>query len=248
MSSPGIWNGGTVAADIDQAKRFLREHGWLSETPAEFADALLARSTLKTVKRREVIYRIADPLDGLRGMVSGGIAVEIAPNETGPNLLHIFRSGAWIGEAEQFDRRPRMVTMVATCDSEFMYCGQRNLEDLCAEEPEAWRWLGLLAAHHIDVSLCVMDDSMLRVPGHRIAAILLRLADQRMADDPDDACPAIDITQGELAILANMSRATVATHLVGLEKDKLISRTYGRIVVLKPGVLRARLIQDAYAP
>jgi CRP/FNR family transcriptional regulator, cyclic AMP receptor protein len=237
-----------AATDIDQAKRFLREHGWLSETPAEFADALLARSTLKTAKRREVIYRIADPLDGLRGMVSGGIAVEIATNETGPNLVHIFRSGAWIGEAEQFDGRPRMVTLIATCDSAFVHVGQRDLEDICAKKPETWRWLGLLATQHIDVSLCVIDDSMLRAPSHRIGAILLRLADQRMADNPNDTCPAIDITQGELAILANMSRATVATHLVDLEKDKLISRTYGCIVVLKPGVLRARLIQDAYAP
>jgi CRP/FNR family cyclic AMP-dependent transcriptional regulator len=240
--------GAMTASDVEQAKRFLRGHGWLAETPSEFADALLSRATLKAAKRREIIYRIADPLDGLRGVVSGGIAVEIAPNETGPNLVHIFRSGAWIGEAEQFDRRPRMVTMIATCDSVFMHFGQRDLEDLCAEEPEAWRWLGLLATHHIDVSLCVIDDSMLRVPGHRIRAILLRLADQRMADNPNDACPAIDITQGELAILANVSRATVAGHLVDLENDKLISRTYGRIVVLEPGLLRARLIQDTYGP
>jgi DeoR/GlpR family transcriptional regulator of sugar metabolism len=67
-----------------------------------------------------------------------------------------------------------------------------------------------------------------------------------MADNPNDACHAIDITQGELAILANVSRATVAGHLVDLENDKLISRTYGRIVVLEAGLLRARLIQDTY--
>ena len=237
-----------VATDVDEAKRFLREHGWLSEAPADFADAILARSTLKKAKRREVIYRVADPLDGLRGMVSGGIAVEIATNETGPNLAHIFRSGAWIGEAEQFDGRPRMVTMIATCDSAFMHLGQRDLEDLCAKKPETWRWLGLLATHHIDVSLCVIDDAMLRAPGRRIGAILLRLADQRMADNPNDTCPAIDITQGELAILANLSRATVAGHLVELENAKLISRTYGRIVVLEPSLLRARLIRDTYGP
>jgi len=234
------------ASDLDQAKGFLRGHGWLTETPGEFADALLSRSTLKAAKRREVIYRIGDPLDGLRGIVSGGLAVEIAPNETGPNLAHIFRSGAWIGEAEQFDRRPRMVTMIATCDSVFLQIGQRDLEDLCAKEPESWRWLGLLATQHIDVSLCAIDDSLLRVPGQRINAILLRLADQRMADNQKSS-PAIDITQGELAILANVSRATVAGHLVALENDKLISRSYGRIVVLEPGLLRERLTQVAYS-
>jgi CRP/FNR family cyclic AMP-dependent transcriptional regulator len=178
----------------------------------------------------------------------GGLALLIrkfAPS-VNQGSAHIFRSGAWIGEAEQFDGRPRMVTMIATCDSVFMHIGQWDLEDLCAEEPEAWRWLGLLATHHIDVSLSVIDDSMLRVPGHRIKAILLRLADQRLADNPNDSRPAIDITQGELAILANVSRATVAGHLVDLEKDKLISRTYGRIVVLEPGLLRARLMHDTY--
>jgi hypothetical protein len=38
----------------------------------------------------------------------------------------------------------------------------------------------------------------------------------------------------------------VAGHLVALENDKLISRTYGRIVVLEPGLLRERLTQVAY--
>jgi Crp-like helix-turn-helix domain len=127
-------------------------------------------------------------------------------------------------------------------------CRLLRFEGLCDKEPESWRWLGLLATHHIDVSLCAIDDSLLRVPGHRISAILLRLADQRMTEKSDDACPAIDITQAELAILANVSRATVAGHLVDLENDKLISRTYGRIVVLEPGLLRARLIQDTFGP
>jgi CRP-like cAMP-binding protein len=103
----------------------------------------------------------------------------------------------------------------------------------------------LLATQHIDVSLCAIDDSLLRVPAQRINAILLRLADQRMADN-QKSFPAIDITQRELAVLANVSRATVAGHLVALENDKLISRTYGRIVVLEPGLLRERLTQVAY--
>jgi len=96
---------------IEAARSFLKGRGWLAETPARFADALLARCALRTATRGEIVYRLGEAPDGLRGGVSGGFAFEIAPHERGPNFAHLFRPGFRFGEAELFDGRPKIATI-----------------------------------------------------------------------------------------------------------------------------------------
>lgn len=226
---------------IGDARAFLRRRGWLSGTPPRFADALLARCQMGSAERGAAVYRIGAPYDGLRGIVSGGFAFEIAPYERGPNLAHVFRPGFWFGEAESFDARPQIATIVATRDSTFLHLTLSELRALVAEEPETWRWIGQLGGQHLDLALGIIDDHMLRDPGERITALLLRLAGARKADTPHDPRPEIDVTQSDLAQLATVSRATVVDKLQALENDGLIARNYGCVTLLDPGAMRARL-------
>ena len=119
--------------------------------------------------------------------------------------------------------------------------------DLLVAEPEAWRWIGLLCGQHLIVALGVVDDASIRDPAQRIAALLLRLADVRDSDHAHDPTPQLDITQEDLAHLATVSRATVATHLADLERVGLIDRTYGRLTLLNPTKLRNRVNDRANA-
>jgi CRP-like cAMP-binding protein len=226
---------------IDEARAFLRRRGWLSGAPTRFTEALLARCQMGSAERGDAVYRIGAPWDGLRGVVSGGFAFEIAPYERGPNLAHFFRPGFWFGEAESFDARPQIATIVATRNSTFLHLTLSDLRSLVAEEPETWRWIGQLGGQHLELALGIIDDQMLRDPGARVTALLLRLAGARQADTPEDPRPEIDVTQSDLAQLANVSRATVVNKLQALENDGLIARTYGCVTLLDPGAMRARL-------
>ncbi|MFD0979675.1 Crp/Fnr family transcriptional regulator [Tropicimonas aquimaris] len=226
---------------IDEARVFLKRRGWLSGTPSRFADALLARCQLRSAERGVAVYRIGAPYDGLYGVVSGGFAFEIAPYERGPSLAHFFRPGFWFGEAEIFDARPQIATIVATRDSTLVHLSLSELRGLIAEEPETWRWIGQLCGQHLELTLGVVDDQMLRDPGERITAILLRLADVRQADNPEDPNPEIDVTQSDLAQLANLSRAAVVSKLQALEREGRIARSYGRVTLLDTGAMRSRL-------
>lgn len=80
---------------------------------------------------------------------------------------------------------------------------------------------------------------MIREPGARIAAILLRLAGVRVHEQLPDPAPELDVTQEDLASLANVSRATVSDHCARLESAGLISRAYGRVQLLDLKGLRA---------
>jgi CRP-like cAMP-binding protein len=226
---------------IIEARAFLKRQGWLSGTPPHFADALLAQCEMGSVERGTAVYRIGAQYDGLYGVVSGGFAFEIAPYERGPNLAHFFRPGFWFGDSESFDARPQIATIVATRSSTFLHLPLPKLRALATREPETWRWIGQLCAQHVELALGVIDDQIMRDPGERLAALLLRLADVRQADDPEDPQPVIDATQTDLAQLANLSRAAVVKWLQVLENEGLIARAYGSITLLEPVAIRDRL-------
>ena len=196
-----------------------------------------------------MLYRIGDAPDGLFGVLSGGFAFEVAPHERGPTFVHLFHTGAWFGEAELFDGRPRIATIRATQRSSLLQLPLAALRDLAATSPNMWRLLGFLSANMLQLALCGVDDLMIRDSGQRIAAILLRLASVRLSEvefvDPDQD---ISITQDALAAIANVSRATVAQHLSDFERAGLVTRSYGDVRILDSGRLWGRVSSDEPLP
>jgi CRP/FNR family cyclic AMP-dependent transcriptional regulator len=231
--------------EIQAAHRFLKQTSWLARTPASFADKLLAHGRLVSVDRRECVYKLGDEPDGLYGVVTGGLAFEMAPHERGPHLAHIFRPGFWFGDGEQFAFAPRIATIKATRPSKLLHIPQLHLAELVATETDAWRWIGLLGFEHLTLALGIIDDASIVSPGQRISALLLRLADVRRADKESDPLPEIDITQEDLACLATLSRSTVSAHLEDLAKAGLIGRIYGRLTLLDPSRLRGQIVDDS---
>jgi CRP/FNR family cyclic AMP-dependent transcriptional regulator len=237
----------TQLLELDGARRFLKQCGWLANTPASFADALLSQCSLDAVQRGDCVYQLGDPPDGLYGVISGALRFEIAPHERGPNITHIMSPGFWFGEGELFDGRPRIGSFIATRPSAYLHISQRAFMELAGEKPEAWRWIGLLASQHLFLALAIIDDASIRDPGARISALLLRLADVRDKGQPRDPFPQIDITQSDISLLTAVSRATVVAHLQKLEKSGLIARSYRSLTLLNPEGLRDRVARECSA-
>ena len=221
----------------------LSRKGWLSSVPAEFGKELVSRGSLRKVGTGEYVHRTDDPRDGLRGIISGAFAIEMAPFERGPNLLHLFRSGDWMGEIELIMGLPNVVSVKATRPSEYIHIATSDIEELTLASPETWRWFGSLAVDHLMTAMGIMDDLTIRDPSRRIAALLLRLAGVRNIDDRNDAEPEIDTTQFELSHLATLSRATIVEHLHRFEKAGLITRSYGKVKIANPKKLREYLLE-----
>ena len=97
--------------------------------------------------------------DGLRGVVSGGFAFDVAMHERGPHLAHAFRPGSWFGELELFAGIPKISSITATRPSIILHLDQKNFEELVEENPETWRWVGLLASQHLELAIGVVDDA-----------------------------------------------------------------------------------------
>jgi CRP/FNR family transcriptional regulator, cyclic AMP receptor protein len=74
--------------DKHAALEVVVREGWLSQTPASFQRAVLDRCLLERFETGTPIYSIGDEPGGMYGIVSGSLAISVAPREMGPYTAH----------------------------------------------------------------------------------------------------------------------------------------------------------------
>jgi CRP-like cAMP-binding protein len=227
--------------DLEKARDFLRGEGWLVHTSPTFRDALLAEGVLRSFGRGDVVMRHGDAPNGLWAVVGGGLSLEIAPYEHGPNFAHMLRPGFWFGVMECLTGGGRLYSHVATRASVCLHVPKRGVDKVLAADPEGWRWIGQLCAGHLALAVGSMNDLMIRSSQPRLAAILLRLAGARDVDNPLEAAPEIDASHEDLGVMANLSRSAVGRILKAFEDERLIDCGYSAIRILDQAGLRARI-------
>jgi CRP-like cAMP-binding protein len=227
----------------DSLLRALAETGWLAATPEPFKTRVLAACRARTFVRGEAIYGFDDPPGGLWGLVEGAVAVEIASAEHGLHVAHVLHPGAWMGEAALLTRTPRRVGVVATRPSVLGFLSIADFTRIADADPEAWRWLALLAVIHTDIAIAVANDLMIRNTTARVAAALLHLAGCR--GGAAEQAAEIDLSQSDLARMAALSRTALASQLRRLRAQGLIEANYRRIRITSPAQLRAYVTANA---
>ncbi len=224
----------------------LRQCGWLAATPQEFQDAVLQRSNFYTIGKGKWIYRPDDEGDGLWGVVDGGLHVILTQGIIAPRAGVFASTGFWTGEGSLLAREPRSIGLRTTRKSQMVHLPGRAFLSIAAEQPEAWRWLGLLTFFHMVGALGLREDLCLRDPGARVVASLCRMMNPQwggpsIAGALRNTEVTIDISQTELADLCNVSRSLLAHLLAEMKREGLIEPGYGSITVLNPEALEKRL-------
>ncbi len=227
----------------DAACKVVVNRGWLSQMPASFQREVLARCLLEQFKQGTAIYSIGDEPGGMFGLVSGGLGVSMAPQEEGPYTAHFAMPGTWFGEAAAFTRRPRMVGLTATRDSELLHLPLAAIDEVVRRDPAAWRLFGLVTIDHLQLAMGGADDLMIRDHVKRFVAVLLRNADCRLSTPPSQHPIEIDVNHENLAHMANVARTTAGSILRKLEVKGYVALSYGRINILAPDKLRRILLK-----
>lgn len=231
-----------MVIDLEEAKGLLRQNGWLSRTPTNFRDAVYQRSHLKKLKAGETLFLSGDEPRGLYGLATGRLGAFIAPDETLPAFAHIFHPGSWFGEIPALTGRHHVVGLKTTSDASLLHLPTHALSEILTTTPEYWRFLGQLAAEHVETSIGVIADLMRRDSKQRLVALMLRLAGCRTAGQSLFEHE-VDASQEDLAAISNLARTTVIGILNQLEEARLVERRYRRLRITNPDALRA-LIHD----
>jgi CRP/FNR family transcriptional regulator, cyclic AMP receptor protein len=223
------------------ARDIVLSRGWLRRTPASFQRAVLDRCLLEQCKSGTLIYSIGDEPGGMFGIVSGSLAISMAPRELGPYTAHFALPGSWFGEAAAFTRQPRMIGLIATRDTELLHLPLQAIDEIVRCDPSAWRLFGLLTIEHLDNAIGGSDDLMIRDHLKRFVAVLLRMGNCRIVSPRKRRPIEIDISHEDLANMANVARTTAGAILRELEADGHLALSYRRISILAPDALRRKL-------
>jgi CRP/FNR family transcriptional regulator, cyclic AMP receptor protein len=218
----------------------MRNKGWLSHTPKRFQNEILARSSFCEFKAGHQIYNVGDPPGGMYGLIDGGLAIAVANGERVFDFAHFASAGSWFGEASAFTDMPRRVGLRCTRQSSLLHLSQVEIKAVTHENPESWRWLALIALGHLDTAVGAAEDLMNRDPKRRCLGTLLRLAGLRHQGSTDEYAR-IDVSQNQLADMANLSRNAVGSILREAEILGAIKLGYKSIEILHPEALRSSL-------
>jgi CRP/FNR family transcriptional regulator, cyclic AMP receptor protein len=228
---------------IEAARDFASRNGWLSHTPQGFRQAVLERVILKRYEAGEMIYAIGDLPGGLYCALTGSLRLTIAPNQDGPYLAHVLRPGIWFGEGPVVMGRPLLLGLSATLSADVLQLPMSALKDILRLDPSAWRWIAGLAVGNFETALSAMSDLMMRDHVKRFIASLLRLGGCRIVTPKNSGAIEVDISQVDLAVMANVARSTANSILGDLDAKGFVRRTYRRIDIVAPDQLRAMLVE-----
>ena len=205
---------------------------WLSIVSEAVRIRILQSCVLREAERGKVLYRFGDAPGGLYGLISGCIRMDTVQSSHGPTMLSLFHSGSWLGEVELFSRMGRLTTLTALRPTRYAFLSNAAIDAIAREAPELWKALGNLAAEHVSLAVAAMDDLAIRSSRIRVMAILLRLCGARIENGSGGIARELDVTQSELAKLANLSRSVLSDLLNEMEIEGLLSREYGKLTIL----------------
>lgn len=193
----------------------------------------------------EVVYSAGDPPGGLYCVVSGSLRVSLAPGAEGPYFAHLFRPGTWSGEGPAITGGNRVVGLSAAKESTLLHLPLPAFHELMREDPGRWRYIAGLTFINLVTATGAIVDLMVRDDLKRVVSVLLRLGGYR-AIAPNAPGPIdVDVSQEDIASMANLARTTAGSILRRLEADGLVELVYRRVIVVKPDRLKALLETDA---
>jgi CRP/FNR family transcriptional regulator, cyclic AMP receptor protein len=191
-------------------------------------------------RRGEVIFHVGDPGDALFVIVSGDVKISL-PSETGEEaILATLRPGAVFGELALLDGAPRSASATALSATETVVLPRDRFRDLIATEARVRdALLASIAGELRRLTQHVEELHFLDITG-RLAARLVRLAEEGSPTDDGAVRLRANLTQADLAAMVGCTRQSVNKLLGQFSEDGLIRQEREGIVVTNlPGLVAA---------
>jgi len=214
------------SADLEQARAVLRRAAWLRGRGAGLPEALLAEGRLTHLGAGQWAQAEGDVDIGLMVIVTGAVQLfcqapgdrEVLVGQAGP--------GTAFGQSSRFGGGPRLVTAVCIEDCLVLRVPDRALARIAATWPQIWEAVAALLYLQLRGVVQLVVAAVALPPRQRLAQRLAMLA-------PAGPSPTVlRLSQQALAEMLGLTRKTVNAYLARFERERLVSRAYGRITLL----------------
>lgn len=155
-------------------------------------------------------------------LVSGSVEIFLTAEDGAQHTLRLVQPGEPFGVASFFDGAPRVSSARTLEKSQIIPVNRHTLLRCFAMQPGLAVELLQSLAGTIRLLSAQVDAMAFLRADERIARLLTRLADETGA---------VHATQEELANLAGLSRVTVSRALARMEREGLVKRGYGSLVL-----------------
>lgn len=228
-----------LKSEIAIGTEVLANTGWLSHTPPDFAEAILANCHWRSVEGGATIQHAGDDLSVILGLARGTITMTTGLASPDAPMMHICHAGWWFGFVPLFLDTKLPNGIVARGDVLLASIVRSQLESMLSARPEWWRHVGVLGAIYGNTAANVAADLMIRDSARRCAASLLRLANCRFQNPGGAQQVEAPLSQDELAAISNLSRTSISTILHDLEQSGLITLGYRSVTLNNPARMRS---------
>jgi CRP-like cAMP-binding protein len=227
-----------MAMDHHVHATFLSRIGWLSEQPAAFRQAILENADWREVAPDQNVSRAGDESGGIWGIVMGQVDMMSGLGAVDSPIVDIQLPGSWAGTGPLFGKA-RGADAIARTPSMLAFVSQPRLLRILAAHPDWWQAFGKLNTDLMFRYGLGLTDMLLRDPRRRCAAVLLRLCDCRLRDNPVGMPVTITCSQDEFGAMTNLSRQVAGGILRELERQGYLKAGYRSITLINAIPLRA---------
>ncbi|MHA7598836.1 Crp/Fnr family transcriptional regulator [Alicycliphilus sp. T452] len=219
----------------------LMSNPWFAGLPQPVREAVLARARLRVLAQGQCLFHRGDPLDHLFALLEGCVRISGTSSEGREALLTFYEPGAWFGEVSVLDGGPRTHTAHAHTPVRLLQLSVPDFEALLAAHPALSR------------KLLQLESSRLRLLTENFEAFATHSLEQRLAmrlldlsqsfGQPQGGGVGIDLhlSQEVLAQMVGSTRQRVNQLLRQWEQDGWVAHRYGRLVLLRPDLIKALL-------
>ncbi len=204
----------------------------LATLPPELAKALGETAVSLQFSDGQQIHARDDGIQALSIIRSGAVRIGQFDPEGSYSGVAILGPGQFFGEFTLFAGLPRRFDAIAAGPTVVDEINQTRFDRLLAKHRGIRTHFLASLAHRLHAALETVDD-MRRLPLNvRLAKTL------HVMQSGNRTGSALNVTQSDLADLLGVTRVSVNKGLAALEKSGLIRRSYGRIELDDPVVLR----------
>lgn len=203
---------------------------WIDTLSESARTALLSRSQTLHFQAGASIYERMTPPKGVFRIDEGRVRIFLLRDTGSELLLKICGKGETIGDVAVIDGAPYPSFAEAMTDVTGTFISTKDLNAARKAYAEIESALLLQLASTARGVVALLERVTMHSMDKQVASRLIWLArSQRLQGMESDA---VNVSQGDLALMLGASRQTVNKALARLEADALITRQYGTITIL----------------
>jgi len=205
-----------------EKKEYLRRTPVFSALSDDELDALAPLVVERRLRKNTVIFHENDPASAFYMVKSGKVKIYKVSRDGREQVLALLGEGQIFGDVPTFDGGPYPATAATMEDCEIYLIRREDLLAVVRRHPDiAIQIIAVLGQRLRQALELVRDLSFKQVP-HRLAGLLLKLAEQYGEEKEAGVLIGIKLSRQELADIVGTSRETVTRELKKMEQAELV--------------------------